>query len=266
MLRAAGALIDQTRAEGSSCADATAIRALLAPIFPGTRQQDAHEALMRLVEALHSDCGRSGADVDARLGARDAMEAARCRTEERDSSIVSDELRGQLESEVSCDACGHVSRAFEAFWELFVSPRGHGRLEECVRTFFAREHLGRDYRCDGCGQRGTCSRRMSVRRAPLTLVVCLTRFCGASMQKLEDALLLPEHTSLGGRQYELCAVIDHAGTLAGGHYTARRRGECGGSSSAPWVTCNDSFVSPCPPPCGAPSASAYVLVYTDATA
>ena len=261
MLRSVCGLLEQqaAREEDHRALDASAIKAALAPIFPGSRQQDAHEALTRLIEALHSDCGRRAREINEVNEVNEVNDDLAVRwwrqSEARDSSIVSDELRGQLESEVACVACGHLSRSFEAFWELLVSPSGHSRLEACVGAFFAREHLGHDYRCDGCGRRGTCARRMSVRRAPAVLVVCLKRFCGSSMRKLEDAVLLPERTSLGGRSYALRAVVDHVGSLSGGHYTTRRR------DHERWVRCNDSHVAPCASPCEVPEASAYILVY-----
>jgi ubiquitin carboxyl-terminal hydrolase 2 len=61
--------------------------------------------------------------------------------------------------------------------------------------------------------------------------------------------------SSGATRYRLCGVVNHSGSLHGGHYTA----DCLNADSQQWYTFNDSRVSPTDTPRG--GVSAYVLFF-----
>jgi len=233
---------------------------------PG-EQQDAHEVMNFLLDALHEDLNRirkrppykerkdlAEEDLSRKGEERYAAEAWRdhlC----RHRSMLVDLCQGQLRSQVRCCECGCASVTFDPF--LFLSlpmppglrKGGREPIEAAIRAFCAEEQLdGADrWGCPRCARRVRATKRLSLWKLPLLLLVHFKRFgfeAGATPAwgstsgswKIEGEVTVPmQRLDLQGfvaetspqrvpLQYDLFAAVDHVGSSPSlGHYTAACR-------------------------------------------
>ncbi|XP_049879837.1 ubiquitin carboxyl-terminal hydrolase 20 [Pectinophora gossypiella] len=142
-------------------------------------------------------------------------------------------------------------------------------LQDCLAAFFSADELKGDnmYSCSRCNKLRNGVKMSGVVRLPEVLCVHLKRFRHELMfsAKVAARVSFPIHdlnmapymhkdcTSKISR-YELCAVICHAGTAGGGHYTCVARNPRG------WYAFDDQAVTPVPVHHLA-ACEAYVLFY-----
>ncbi|XP_026750439.2 ubiquitin carboxyl-terminal hydrolase 33 isoform X1 [Galleria mellonella] len=128
-------------------------------------------------------------------------------------------------------------------------------LQDCLAAFFSADELKGDnmYSCSRCNKLRNGIKMSGVVRLPEVLCVHLKRFRHELMfsAKVAARVSFPTHdlnmapythkdcTSKVTR-YELCAVISHAGTAGGGHYT------CAARNGRSWYTFDDHSVVPLP--------------------
>jgi ubiquitin C-terminal hydrolase len=149
-------------------------------------------------------------------------------------------------------------------------------VTDCLEAFAEDEPLrGADaFHCPRCEARGAATKRLCVQRWPRVLVLHLKRFQwndrGRPGRKIDTAVDVPQTLSLspylaegaatanggGEAKYELFAVINHVGSLAGGHYTATADAGAG-----EWYAFNDERVSSAGDGPPKSSRNAYVLFY-----
>jgi hypothetical protein len=157
-------------------------------------------------------------------------------------------------------------------------------LSQALDLFTRAEQLDSDnaWQCAACGRRGRGMTSTALWHAPELLFVALKRF--TRDRKVTEPVDFPlEGLDLGpwvrgptaaGAVYDLCGVVNHAGGLGGGHYTAtvRHRGGPGpgvapgvpGGVSGDWYEISDERVRRLP--AGAPrdavvTSAAYVLCF-----
>lgn len=227
-------------------------------------QQDAQEVMAFLLDALHEDLNRIR---DARETRRPAPAAVlnselQSKPEERlaaeawyshllwHRSLVVDLCQGQLRSQVKCCECGCASVTFDPFLFLTLPlparlKRGRKvHIEEAIKAFCVEERLdGTDcWGCPRCDRRVSASKRLSLWKLPLLLLVHLKRFgfeasgaWTAPSWKIEGEVWTSPQLDLGhsvsktspqraSLQYDLFAAVDHAGVSPfSGHYTASCR-------------------------------------------
>lgn len=129
-----------------------------------------------------------------------------------------------------------------------------GSLEACLRSFTAPELLAgaNGLHCEGCkSARAAASLQLQVFKTPRVLTLHLKRFQqGATLRKVQKHVPFPVELDLtpfccrdaeikASETYTLYGVVEHAGRMTGGHYTAYVRG-AGGS----WFHASDSRVVP----------------------
>ncbi|CAH2097700.1 unnamed protein product [Euphydryas editha] len=143
-------------------------------------------------------------------------------------------------------------------------------LQDCLAAFFSADELKGDnmYSCSRCNKLRNGVKMSGVIRLPEVLCVHLKRFRHELMFSakvaarvsfpINDLNMAPythkECTSKVSR-YSLCAVICHAGTAGGGHYTCAAR-----AADGRWVAFDDAAVAPLAPHHLA-ACEAYVLFY-----
>ncbi|DBA01772.1 TPA: hypothetical protein N0F65_010182 [Lagenidium giganteum] len=146
-------------------------------------------------------------------------------------------------------------------------------IQDCMKAYTEQEFMNESdaYYCAKCKTHRAASKKISLYRLPQLLVIHLKRFSYStfSRDKVNTAIRFPaqsldvaEYCASdavldGSTLYNLVGVVNHVGTLNGGHYTA----ECINSDTNEWYDFNDATVSTLKKPhlC---SSSAYILFFS----
>lgn len=114
------------------------LRLVCRHLIPG-RQEDAHEFLRYLVEAMEKSYilrFRNLGNLDSRS---------------KETTPLNQILGGYLRSNVRCLECGYVSTTFQHFQDLLLDIRKGNTLDEALDLYFSKEKLDdMAYHCDHC--------------------------------------------------------------------------------------------------------------------
>jgi ubiquitin carboxyl-terminal hydrolase 22/27/51 len=204
----------------------------------GKSQQDAQEYYMMLVDKLHETIEPS---MDSK---------GRCHC------FFHKAFFGRLQSEVTCDGCGTVSRTQDPFSAISLDFQKQVRrkkkaiikmsdsaipdLHSALQSYTSPEVLpAEEYTCRGCGVPKSASKRLRIRKLPAILCIQVKRFGGRMaggsylQEKHEGKIDFPmtidmePYTARKKSQkaeslvYDLESVIVHHGQqLQNGHYFA----------------------------------------------
>ncbi|KAK5642978.1 hypothetical protein RI129_009145 [Pyrocoelia pectoralis] len=177
------------------------LRILCRNLIPG-RQEDAHEFLRYLVEAMEKaylSRFKNNSEFDSRI---------------KETTPLNQILGGYLRSAVRCLECGNVSTTFQHFQDVLLDIRKAQTLDEALELYFSREKLDDDsYHCES---------------SPMVLCIQLKRFSINSKiskqiqfrQRL-DMTKYVRKRPVGPLIYKLVALVTHMGISVNcGHYTA----------------------------------------------
>ncbi|KAI9759358.1 MAG: ubiquitin-specific protease doa4 [Chaenotheca gracillima] len=195
-------------------------------------------------------------------------------------SWISRLFDGQHSSRLQCPACGCSSTSYETFKAVSLEiPRGASNIYQCLDNYTKQETLTGDDRwlCPDCKVPREATKKITFTRAPRVLVVQLKRFQTvrrgltnknstkvrfplmqldmapymlpplspearqAALAKYGDAVLEPETETTPPFRYDAYAVVQHMGSLSGGHYTAL---VCADMQRGAWMEFNDKHVQP----------------------
>lgn len=102
------------------------------------------------------------------------------RYQRRDMSVIGGLFAGQHASQLTCQSCGITSTTYEAFWSISVEiPRDQAcDVRDCLRSYCAAERLAGDelWRCPRCKKDREAVKKITITRAPDTLVIHFKRF------------------------------------------------------------------------------------------
>ncbi|CBQ70684.1 related to ubiquitin carboxyl-terminal hydrolase 36 [Sporisorium reilianum SRZ2] len=230
------------------------LKAFAKPLRQG-RQEDAHEYLRFLLEALQQSCL---ARASKSLKPDDPI---------RRTTFVQKMFGGKLRSRVTCHSCGHNSDTFDPFMDLSLEVRkGITSLTDAFRAFVAKDHLtgSEKYKCDKCKRKVDATKQFTIEAAPPALTVHLKRFTafGGKVSRqinFDESLNIAPYLSVnrGPARYKLYAVVHHYGSGPNsGHYVASVR-----SPSGKWTRMDDSLVSEMGRSGPLNDQSAYILFY-----
>ncbi|KAM7356838.1 ubiquitin specific peptidase 36 isoform 2-T3 [Cochliomyia hominivorax] len=183
------------------------------------RQEDAHEFLRYLVEAMEKSYlsrFRNYKELDQYS---------------KETTPLNQILGGYLKSAVRCLSCNHVSVTFQHFQDLLLDIRKADTVDEALEGYFSRERLeDMGYKCEACKKKVSATKQFSLERAPIALCIQLKRFSmlGTKLNKqitIKPRLDLTKYASRKnpGEQltYRLVAMVTHLGASQHcGHYTA----------------------------------------------
>lgn len=123
------------------------------------------------------------------------------RYQHRDMSVIGGIFAGQHASQLTCQTCGVTSTTYEAFWSISVEiPReGQCDVRDCLRSYCAPERLAGDelWRCPRCKKDREAVKKITITRAPETLVIHFKRF-SASRTESARKVRTPVHFPLQG--------------------------------------------------------------------
>ncbi|XP_046807209.1 ubiquitin carboxyl-terminal hydrolase 36 isoform X1 [Lucilia cuprina] len=202
------------------------------------RQEDAHEFLRYLVEAMEKSYlsrFRNYKELDQYS---------------KETTPLNQILGGYLKSSVRCLSCNHVSVTFQHFQDLLLDIRKADTVDEALEGYFSRERLeDMGYKCEACKKKVSATKQFSLERAPIALCIQLKRFSmlGTKLNKqitIKPRLDLTKYASRKnpGEQltYRLVAMVTHLGASQHcGHYTA-----IGLTESGTYYNYDDSYVRP----------------------
>jgi ubiquitin C-terminal hydrolase len=177
----------------------------------------------------------------------------------RDNSIVTDLFGGQLLNRTTCTHCNYESIAFDNYWDLSLSfTRGLSMLDKCdlprmIEHFLKEEILDDLFHCVRCKKDRKFKKGFVIWRLPKVLVIHLKRFHYGKYRKekithdvrfpvknldLSEFVKESKDISVKDAKYSLFSIVNHSGSLNGGHYTA----DCMNPYDKKWYTFNDSMV------------------------
>ncbi|KAG6330328.1 hypothetical protein ID866_8763 [Astraeus odoratus] len=128
----------------------------------GYAQQDAHEFFITALNQIHGTC-RGSTNISC-------------------NCIVHQTFAGQLQSEVTCERCGSVTRTVDPMLDISLELRDAETEKEttlagCLRRYTKAEKLGREYTCNKCAKAThEAVRRLSIRKLPPVLSFQFKRF------------------------------------------------------------------------------------------
>eukprot|EP00197_Chlamydomonas_leiostraca_P010779 CAMPEP_0202874932 /NCGR_PEP_ID=MMETSP1391-20130828/26290_1 /ASSEMBLY_ACC=CAM_ASM_000867 /TAXON_ID=1034604 /ORGANISM="Chlamydomonas leiostraca, Strain SAG 11-49" /LENGTH=266 /DNA_ID=CAMNT_0049556487 /DNA_START=122 /DNA_END=919 /DNA_ORIENTATION=- len=136
---------------------------LFSKMFQRGRQEDSHEFLLAVLDAVERDAKRLLARAGCAKGARTLIEELFC---------------GRLRSQVRCQECGHCSNTYEQVTSLSLDILRAASLHDSLAQFTAVEVLdgANKYKCDRCARLVRAHKAVALHHEPNVLVVHLKRF------------------------------------------------------------------------------------------
>lgn len=227
--------------------------------LPG-RQEDAHEFLVHLLDAMNDGELREAGINAQKSGWRDRLPVPRL----DETTFIHRIFGGYMRSQVRCTTCGYKSNTYDPFLDLSleISRKSCTSLATAFKLFTRKETLDSEnrWKCSGCEKRVCATKHLTIFRPPLSLCIQLKRFSfGGSIsgfggfggplggKKISKPIEFPAHMKLplsDGRTcaYSLSGIVVHVGASASsGHYTAyvKKPGINGGDK---WFYMDDSSV------------------------
>ncbi|KAF1976896.1 cysteine proteinase [Bimuria novae-zelandiae CBS 107.79] len=173
-------------------------------------QQDAKEFLEFVLDMMHEDLNT----VYNKPPLRDLTEEMEMAREQlprpyaakiewnrylhRNASLIGNLFAGQHASQLTCKKCGITSTTFEAFWSISVEIRQDAAcdIRDCLRSYCAVETLDSadTWKCPRCKKHREATKKITITRAPDTLVVHFKRFAtshGQSARKIRTPVHFP---------------------------------------------------------------------------
>lgn len=186
----------------------------VAPWFRRGVQEDSHEFLRLLIDAMQNSCKGARQDGDDRAGGKGAREKSES-TGGGDGTDPTDDneypfrlFRGTVESNVKCSACRFTSRKIDPIEDIGLdilpvrpasssagasstyvsSTRGGSRsasptsappladVTQALERFISSEHLDGGYKCEKCGRLGKATKTSRLASIPPILTLHLKRF------------------------------------------------------------------------------------------
>jgi ubiquitin carboxyl-terminal hydrolase 36/42 len=151
------------------------------------QQEDAHEFIRLLIDAASRQTKDERAEAVAAHAAASKLGGAQAGSARPLRPFVEEIFLGQLQSSVSCSACGSVSRSAEDFLDLSLEIGADGAddgasscdsLHSALATFLGPEELGEtdQYYCEKCAARVPATKQFRLAQLPPVLLLHLKRF------------------------------------------------------------------------------------------
>lgn len=200
------------------------------------RQEDAHEFLRYVVDALQKSCLNGYLKLDKYS---------------RETTVINQIFGGFLRSQVQCMKCKEKSNTYDPYLDISLDIKSVQSLERAFEKYVTAEVLDHDnsYMCTRCQRKVIAEKRFTIHKPSNVLTIQLKRFdYNRYFGKIVRHITFPEKLNLrpymSVRQgepimYKLYAVLVHTGhSCTSGHYFAYVR-----PSNQSWYCMNDNSVS-----------------------
>ncbi|KAM5264094.1 ubiquitin carboxyl-terminal hydrolase 17-like protein 6 [Ctenodactylus gundi] len=212
------------------------LRALVAG-FHKQKQEDAHEFLMYIVNAMEKSCLLGCKQFDAHS---------------EHSNLIRELFGGHWRSRIKCLECGGTSDTFDPCLDIGLDIKTAPSVERSLSQLVEPEMLDGDnaYHCDVCVKKTPALKSLTLHTSPKVLVLVLKRFSDFSGEKIAKRVLYPERLDVqpfmsqqdsGPLVYTLYAVLVHAGfSCNSGHYFCYIK-----AANGQWYKMDDAKVTAC---------------------
>ncbi|XP_068584378.1 ubiquitin carboxyl-terminal hydrolase 47-like [Cebidichthys violaceus] len=182
-------------------------------------------------------------------------------------------FKGELGHRTTCLKCKERNNSRGFFWILPLAVEDVRRqtysVENGLKAFFKGEKVCGDNKvyCNRCNKKRDADFECEMTQSPEIMTLLLKRFsfdyklrCYVKLHRNVD---VPKSLDIESCKYDLYALVNHFGTLTGGHYTAQIKS----FETHAWYHFNDDIVNRVTPPLfGAGnnslrSRTAYLLMY-----
>jgi ubiquitin C-terminal hydrolase len=173
-------------------------------IFKGSlsnEQHDAHEILIKVLDVIHEGM--------------------------KNTSIVNDMFRGQIQSKLICGNCNNSTFNFNPFMDLSIYvDENITDISSAIEKYSCTECIT-DFHCQSCDVSTTFIKTMSFNQIPNYLIIHLNRFSAESNDdgfkyiKNNKEIILNKEIIVDNNRFVIKgAIFHHSGCINYGHYTS----------------------------------------------
>ncbi|ORX58133.1 cysteine proteinase [Hesseltinella vesiculosa] len=208
------------------------------------RQEDAHEFMMFLLDAMHKSTVYDFVKLDSKA---------------ESTSFIYQIFGGRLQSQLRCHSCHARSNTYDNFLDLSVDLTQGNSVKSALENFIKVDMIGGSdpdskYRCDACKQKVNAGKQMTIHELPSMLSIHLKRFTfdmtRGYMRKVTKPIIYEETLDMApyvskeaktsSAKYQLYAVLVHLGhSCDSGHYYAYVK-----APNGQWFRMDDEDVTP----------------------
>uniref|UniRef100_A0A8C4QZB9 Ubiquitin carboxyl-terminal hydrolase n=1 Tax=Eptatretus burgeri TaxID=7764 RepID=A0A8C4QZB9_EPTBU len=206
----------------------------IAKHFVYGKQEDAHEFLRLLLDAMQNRCLQGLSKLDRYS---------------KTTTVIHQIFGGFLRSRVKCLTCKGESDTLQPMMDMILDLKNAPDVEKSLQQFVRPDILQGDnsYACERCKRKMTATKTLTVHRAPNILTLTLKRFCSSTIAKISKNIRFAEMLNLRPYMsqprgpailYHLYAILVHEGhSCRGGHYCSYVK-----ASNGMWYEMNDAWV------------------------
>jgi ubiquitin C-terminal hydrolase len=239
-------------------------------LFGNNNQQDAHEAIVKILDIVHMSCKYTGfmeySDTIPVMSEPGVIIALDKDKEKFGNSFITKFYSGQFKTIINCNNCDYRNVVYESFNNISISLTSDS-VVKCFRDFMNPEILD-DFMCEKCKSRNSIHKRTVLSRFPHVLILCIKRF--SLSKKIKDVIKIDKNlkikinTPINGLNnmppiieynYEISGIVYHSGgSIESGHYSADVL------MSGEWYSVDDEFCRKVSEP-PMYSKDCYIVVY-----
>ena len=193
-------------------------------------QQDSHECMLNIFEELEKNIIALNFDINQEKEWFSIFKS---------HNFLKEVFYGLYETEIICEN-NHSSITKEPFVDISLSFNSESSLDDLLNNFQKNEFLDEDnkYYCEKCKKYVSANKILKIKEAPSNnLIIHLKRFDNF-INKKNDLITYPEELTINNTQYHLFGIVNHTGSLFGGHYYSYIK-----HIDNNWYELNDSNVS-----------------------
>ncbi|XP_077706520.1 ubiquitin carboxyl-terminal hydrolase 17-like protein 17 [Canis aureus] len=230
---------------------------LLLAAFHRHKQEDAHEYLMFILDAMQQACLPEDKPSDPERP--------------QDSTLIQQLFGGYWRSQIQCLHCQGISSTLEPYLDISLDIGAAHSISQALEQLMKPELLEGEnaYHCRKCLEKVPASKVLTLHTSPKVLILVLRRFSDLTGNKMTKEVQYPERLDMqhylseqraGPLVYVLYAVLVHAGrSCHSGHYFCFVK-----AGNGQWYKMDDAKVSACDVTC-ALRQPAYLLFYMQKT-
>jgi ubiquitin carboxyl-terminal hydrolase 36/42 len=207
------------------------------PFYRIGQQQDSHECMLNILEELEKNIIELNI-IELNIDNQE-IEKKEWFSMFTQHNFLKEVFYGLYETEIKCEN-NHSSITKEPFVDISLPFDKESNLEDLLDNFQKNEYLREDnkYYCEKCKQYVNAEKCLKIKEIPNNnLIIHLKRFDNF-IKKKNNLITYPEELTIKDIKYHLFGIVNHTGSLFGGHYYSYIK-----HIDNNWYELNDSNVS-----------------------